>query len=325
VSEGSSPLVSVIMPTYRRPALLRRSILSVLAQTYSNFELIVVDDCSPDETPEVVKAFTDPRLRYIRRTQNGRAALARNDGIAAARGSFIAFQDDDDIWLPHKLERQVAALLAAPPEVGLVLCSYLRMYPGRMRYIGHDYHFKRLDYSRGNPMQIDYGLIATPAWLVRREVLDRAGGFDARMRSWDDWELGLRVWRQCKFQLLDEPLFIQDHVQGSAMMRDEAAFRGDMRVILEKHGALWEGKRILQSKHYYVIGRGECQFGTVEAGRPWLWRAVRANPLHLWAWATLAVSLLGTDGVRGAVQLSRALLGGPRRSLRRVRQMLSGQ
>lgn len=321
----TTPLVSVVMPTFNRAVLLRRSILSVLAQTHRSLELIVVDDASTDATPNVVKEFSDPRLRYVRRRENGRAAAARNDGIALARGALIAFQDDDDIWLPHKLERQVAALLTAPPEVGLLLCSYIRLYPDRIRFIGRHYHFSRLNYANGNPMQTDYGLIATPAWLVRRECLEKAGSFDVRMKSWDDWELGLRLWKVCKFHHLDEPLFIQDHVVGSGMMKNERAFCSDMRVILEKHGDMWEHRSVLQSRHYYVVGKGECAFNSVEAGRPWLIKCVRRNPLHLWAWATLLVSLFGNDAVRRVTQLSRAVLGRPRTALRRLRQRLTAQ
>ncbi len=158
---SQAPLVSVIIPTYKRPALLRRSVMSVLAQTYANLELIVVDDCSPDETPEVMGAFTDPRVRYIRLETNQKAGRARNAGIAAARGELIAFQDDDDLWLIEKLERQVAALHAAPPEVGLNIAAYLRYFHDRVEYVGGTQRFAGMDFRRG-PLA-GFALIATPA------------------------------------------------------------------------------------------------------------------------------------------------------------------
>lgn len=98
------PTVSVVIPTYNRAHLVGRAIQSVLNQTYQDFEIIVVDDGSTDNTEEVVKSFNDPRIRYIRHDQNRGGSAARNTGIKMARGEYIAFQDSDDEWLPEKLE-----------------------------------------------------------------------------------------------------------------------------------------------------------------------------------------------------------------------------
>ena len=102
------PTVSVIIPTYNRAKWLKKSIQSVLDQTYRDLELIVVDDGSTDRTPEVVKSFKDKRIRYFRQTKkfpikSQGAAAARNVGIKKARGEFIAFNDDDDLWKKRKL------------------------------------------------------------------------------------------------------------------------------------------------------------------------------------------------------------------------------
>lgn len=114
VTRPFQPLVSVVLPTHNRVTLLRDAIASVVAQTYRHWELIVVDDGSTDDTPEVLSAITDHRVRPVRIVHSGNASVARNVGIAAARGSHVAFQDDDDVWLPDKLERQCAALGARP-------------------------------------------------------------------------------------------------------------------------------------------------------------------------------------------------------------------
>lgn len=100
--------VSVIMPTYNCGRFIRESIDSVLAQTYNNWELLIVDDCSTDETERVVRSFSDPRIRYMRNNQNQGAALTRNSALREAKGRYIAFLDSDDLWLPEKLEKQVA-------------------------------------------------------------------------------------------------------------------------------------------------------------------------------------------------------------------------
>ena len=104
------PKVSVIIATYNRAALLPRAVNSVLAQTYTDYEIIIIDDCSSDDTQEVIRAFTDPRIRVIRHGTNRGAAAARNTGIDQARGKYIAFLDDDDECTPNRLADQVSVL-----------------------------------------------------------------------------------------------------------------------------------------------------------------------------------------------------------------------
>jgi hypothetical protein len=182
------PLVSVIIPTRNRARLLRRSIASVLGQSWRNLEVIVVDDGSTDDTAAALAACADPRLHVLRREQGSSAAAARNAGIAAARGDYLAFNDDDDIWLPHKLEYQMGALLAAGAGYGLCLCSRVLMQQTHARLVSGAQLAPELDFSRGNGRGgPDYSLIATPSWVVRREALERAGHFDERLITWEEW------------------------------------------------------------------------------------------------------------------------------------------
>ena len=101
-------LISIIMPSYNTGAQIGDTIRSIQAQTYSNWELIIVDDCSTDDTDAVVAAFCDPRIRYLKNEKNSGAAISRNRGLREAKGPYIAFQDSDDLWEPEKLERQLA-------------------------------------------------------------------------------------------------------------------------------------------------------------------------------------------------------------------------
>ena len=110
----NNPKVSVIIPTYNRADLLPRAVNSVLSQTFSDYEIIIVDDHSPDNTQDVIAAFTDPRIRSIRHRTNRRQSAAINTGIANAMGEYIAFLDDDDEWLPNKLEGQVCPIRLFP-------------------------------------------------------------------------------------------------------------------------------------------------------------------------------------------------------------------
>lgn len=105
-----APLVSVITPVYACETYIRQTIDSVISQTFSDWEMILADDCSPDNSAQIIAAYMqrDSRIRYIKLLENGGAAVARNAALAAARGRYIAYLDADDIWLPGKLERQLA-------------------------------------------------------------------------------------------------------------------------------------------------------------------------------------------------------------------------
>ena len=114
------PKVSVVIPTHNRAGFLQAAIQSVLNQTFQDFEIIVVDDASEDQTTEIVRSFSDPRIRYMRHESNKGQGASRNDGIRQASGEYIALLDDDDEWLPEKLAKQVALLDSSPSQVGMI-------------------------------------------------------------------------------------------------------------------------------------------------------------------------------------------------------------
>ena len=118
-------LVSVVIPTHNRADLLPRAIDSVLNQTYSNFEIIVVSDGSTDNTEEVVKSYSDKdsRIRFIGYSPARGGNIARNTGIEAAKGEYVAFLDDDDEWMPEKLKKQIK-VMESNPDIGLVILVY---------------------------------------------------------------------------------------------------------------------------------------------------------------------------------------------------------
>lgn len=121
---SQNELVSVIIPTYNRANLILQAVKSVLNQTYKNFEIIIVDDGSSDNTEDVINVIHDNRIRYIKHAINKGASAARNTGIREAKGKYIAFQDSDDHWLPDKLEKQVKRIENTPDHVGAVFGGY---------------------------------------------------------------------------------------------------------------------------------------------------------------------------------------------------------
>ena len=129
------PKVSVVIPTRNRAAFLQAAIQSVLNQTFQDFEIIVVDDASADQTAQVIQSFTDPRINYIRHETNKGQGVTRNDGINQASGEYVALLDDDDEWLPEKLEKQVRLLDSSPSKVGLVYTGFCKVDGSSKRVI----------------------------------------------------------------------------------------------------------------------------------------------------------------------------------------------
>ena len=123
------PTGSVIIPTYNRARMVDRAIQSVLSQTYQDFEIIVVDDASTDNTQEVVKEcmFRDKRVRYIKHEKNKGGSAARNTGIKNEHGEYVGFLDSDDEWLPTKLEKQIELFRKRCNSVGAVYCLQYMM------------------------------------------------------------------------------------------------------------------------------------------------------------------------------------------------------
>ena len=187
----ANPKVSVIITTYNRAALLPRAIRSVLAQTYENYELIVVDDCSTDDTPEVVQRFVDSRIRAVRHADNMGHSAALNTGIRLARGEYIAFLDDDDEWVDQKLLRQVRTLDASDPRVGLVYTwfDYVDATSGMRRAGGRS--VMSGDISED---MLGWELPAPPsAYLVRAKAARRIGGFDETLTNANDRDFLTRL------------------------------------------------------------------------------------------------------------------------------------
>lgn len=189
----ASSKISVVIPTYNRRELVRLAIDSVLAQTWGNLEVIVVDDGSTDTTGAAIRDLygTDPRVRYVWQ-KNAERAVARNTGIKIARGDWIAFLDSDDLYLPGKLEQQ-ARLFVARPELVMVHTGWGQLYPDGTTVpmmLGDDE--RRAADILGGLATINFIGSATP--LVRRNLVDRIGGFNKDRRiCFEDWELWTRI------------------------------------------------------------------------------------------------------------------------------------
>lgn len=201
--EIKQPLVSVIMPTYNHAQFIGEAIDSVLNQTYKNLELIVIDNYSEDNTEEIIRSFNDPRIKYMKFRNHGIIGASRNQGIRHAVGKYIAFLDSDDLWLDHKLERQLVEFKKGD-SIGLVCTNliYFDKYGEHGKLLNlPDKHFTFNELLRDNP-------IANSSVMIRRSVLDNVGLFDESrdIIAGEDYELWLRVAKKNKIRYIDTPL-----------------------------------------------------------------------------------------------------------------------
>lgn len=199
--------VSIIIPTYNRAHLIERSIQSILNQTYEDFELLIVDDGSTDNTQEVVEGINDFRIRYIPCEENGGAAKARNIGIAEAKYDYIAFQDSDDEWHSDKLEKQMKVMQTSSADTGLVYCEYHYNGLNGIEDICPDRKIS-LEQKSGNifPQLLAGNMIGTPVMLVKRECFDKVGVFNENFPCMEDYELVLRIAREYRIEFIPEVL-----------------------------------------------------------------------------------------------------------------------
>jgi|CXWL01.1.fsa_nt_gi glycosyltransferase involved in cell wall biosynthesis len=203
---GAAPLVSVVVPTNNREGLLRQTVASILAQDLRDFELIIVDNVSTDGTEAYVQGARDPRIRYFRNANGGIPAISRNFGIRHALGEYVAFCDDDDLWLPGKLSRQVDALKRAP-AAGLCFTNGIAFRDSSVvapDLVAGKKHLLRRNFA-GLLME---NTIPSCSVMVRRSTLEAAGLFDesADLVAVEDWELWLRIARRSSLAYLDDRL-----------------------------------------------------------------------------------------------------------------------
>lgn len=197
-SDSKAPLVSVVVPTYNRPGRLKRAVVSVLAQTYDNVEVIVVDDHSAPPVEEVLADLSDSRVRVLRNCRNRGAPASRNRGIQAARGGYICLLDDDDIFLHQKIEKELQLLKECDVSIVYSLFTVVDYCDNSCEVrgaVGADDIVEEL---------FERNVIRPAAVMVRRRCFDVVGFFDERFPSCQDWEMWMRLFSEFRVAHLPE-------------------------------------------------------------------------------------------------------------------------
>ena len=312
--DASQPLVTVIIPTYNRAYCIKRSIRSVLAQTYSNLELIIVDDASTDNTEQVVGEIGDPRLKYICCPTNGGAAAARNLGLTIAKGEYIAFQDSDDEWLLEKLEKQVAIMDRLDDAYGATFGGkilYGRNADGvRGKYLScYVPDGRRINEDNIRSTIVQNNAISPQTLMLRKSVIDEIGGFDERLPCNNDWEFNLRLSQHTQIDYCGEPL-VTAFISDDSISQNTKYQIISLMIITKKHKHIFVHNKARLSRLYFRIGRKLQQYGRAKSAIPFIARAIKLHPWSIKYWAALSISLT-TRSSRSAPSASTGVLQRP--------------
>jgi glycosyltransferase involved in cell wall biosynthesis len=243
------PEVSVIIPTYNSAKYVVEAVESVLAQTWRDFEVLVIDDGSTDDTAQVMRRYEAP-VRYLRQA-NGGVAVARNRGIAESLGRYVAFLDADDTWLPHKLVRQMEALRQQPHH---------RACYAALMMVDADLNPTGISRSQrqGSSLEdlLTHGnVVATPSTVIcERSLFNLVGGFDPVLSQCADWDMWVRLAAQTEFLYVDEPLVTYRQHEAS-MSRNASLLESDSLQVLSKGFAMPELSESLRTKRQAAFAR----------------------------------------------------------------------
>lgn len=248
VTMAKNPTVSVIIPTYNRAHLIDRAIQSVSNQTYHDFEIIVVDDASTDNTEEIVKSFNDEKIIYLRHETNRGAQAARNTGIKAARGDWIAFLDSDDEWLPEKLELQSKVLLNQNKP-----CI---VHGDALVFIEKDNITRECNLPKLQGFvykEVLKGQTALyPCILAPKECFEKIGFLDEKVPSFQEWDTSILLSKYYEFIFLDKPLMVYHILTEETISKDKIKGTKGAEYIVDKYKEdiiKMVGKKVL-AKHY---------------------------------------------------------------------------
>lgn len=227
-----NPIISVIIPTYNREKLIMDSIDSVLNQTFQDFEILIIDDVSTDNTEQLIKDLNNEKIRYYKLDKNGGQCIARNYGIKKARGKYIAFLDSDDRWLPEKLEKQLECFKNGSEKLG---CVYAYGYEKDV--IRDTIFLTNEPYYRGDLHEkfLDRFCPPTPSlFMVKKEALEKVNGFDEKLITFVDLDLWLRISKYYEFDYVNEPLITKYEQIGDQYVNNFEKRYNGFRLFIEK-------------------------------------------------------------------------------------------
>ena len=279
----AAPRFSVVLPTRDRPLWLAAAAESVLAQSFTDLDLWIVDDGSGPETAAACRVLrADPRVRVLRNERGTGAAAARNQAICAAAGAYVAFIDDDCTWHPERLARVDGLLRSRSPEPGYVATQTVLMTAGPPT---------RFAIAPVLPNDEPPWRVGVPMIVARRDLLLELGGFDDRLPRSHDWDLAIRLVDRAPWALLAEPLVWAEDLPG--LTSDPEKMREASRVLLGKYARESPVSSQLTVALHRALGHKLLVRRHGPEGRAHYRRAAALDPSMLVNWATLLLAFGG--------------------------------
>jgi glycosyltransferase involved in cell wall biosynthesis len=255
------PLVTVIIPVFNRASTIRRAIDSVLEQSYKDLELIVVDDCSSDNTVQIVNSYQDRRVSLICLPQNCGANTARNTGLRVAKGEYIAFQDSDDEWLKDKLEIQIDYMNKSRSKA--CYCPYT-LFTEQEKFIIPAYADQKEIYEEKIMDTLrKESVISTQTLVIHKSIIEKVGMFDETMKRLQDYEFVIRICQKYKIAYVNQPL-VNVYRMKECISNASEALADALGRILTKHTSFIDFESII---HTYLYN---CEWYD-SAGVNWEW------------------------------------------------------
>jgi len=282
--------VSVIIPTYNRAGFLRTAIISVLNQSFQDFEIIVVDDASTDNTPEVVTHFGDERIKYIRNNTSKGAAGSRNVAIMSSTCTYIAFLDDDDEWLPKKLQMQISILEKSSIDIVGIHTGIIQI-----EKVGRKIFSQEIVENGEDPFESNY--ITTSSVLLRRSCFERVGLFDENMPTGSDYDMWIRILTKFRFEYIDEPL-VKYYIHGAGLTDDYGKKIEGMEMLQKKYGEMFSLHNRHYSDQHFHLGLYYCYNGNIRKGRKAYLKAIWFFPYKLQYYFYFCLSLTGANNFK---------------------------
>jgi glycosyltransferase involved in cell wall biosynthesis len=304
--KNNPTLISIIIPVYNREDKVGRAIDSVLNQTFSNWELILINDNSSDNSLGVISTYQDDRIVIIDLKENGGAAAARNVGIKRARGKFIAFLDSDDCYSPKFLERSFSVLIGAENEIGFSWTGYTFVTSST-----HKSQFWSPSQSSNNYLSFLSNLHTgtNSGLMVKAEVFDVCGYFDERLLAAEDTDLLLRIIQKFKFTMIPDPLIniYTDH--SNRLSVDFRRIAAAYNLIFPKHERVISKYTHLKLKWYYKMMWLNYHLGEKLIARTFFKRLLKVDLKYFRAWLIfLLFEGLGQEnGVKAHIYFSKKL------------------
>jgi glycosyltransferase involved in cell wall biosynthesis len=257
--QTSNPLVSVIISTYNRANLLGRAMNSVLNQSYQNFELLIVDAASIDETRKVVNTFSDSRIKYLKFEERIRKSKAINEAVGVMKGDYLTILDDDDELFPQMLQEEVNALHNTPNNIGFVFGKAKVLRNGKIFTFPRRIYRKKADFYKAQLHSTALSLWGT---LIKKACFKNVGLLNEELVLGEDWEFMLRLLKQYDYKYVSSPVYKANYHDSSNishlslnLIKNYSERIRSYKIFLNAHLDEIQNSKPILAKFYFRIAR----------------------------------------------------------------------